>query len=51
MLFAGYSVIATMWSSMDRDAPAVSNDVYRYLLRDPLDGRITERQLMRCTAL
>ncbi len=35
MLLAGYKgVIATMWSIMDRDAPAVSDDVYRYLLRD-----------------
>lgn len=35
MLLAGYKgVVATMWSIMDRDAPAVTRDVYGYLLRD-----------------
>ncbi|KAJ7193472.1 CHAT domain-containing protein [Mycena pura] len=34
MLHAGYhSVVGTMWSIMDRDAPQVSDDFYRYLLR------------------
>lgn len=35
MLLAGYdSVIATMWSIQDNDAPRVANDVYHYLLKD-----------------
>ncbi len=33
---AGYNgVTATIWFNMGQDAPAVSNDVYGYLLRDP----------------
>ncbi|PVF94405.1 hypothetical protein CPB86DRAFT_800498 [Serendipita vermifera] len=35
MLLAGYrSVIATMWSISDRDAPQVAEDVYRRMLKD-----------------
>jgi len=35
MLLAGYgSVIGTMWSIMDNDAPKVARDVYEYLFRD-----------------
>lgn len=35
MLAAGYrSVIATMWSINDEDAPMVSEEVYRHLVRD-----------------
>ncbi|KAJ7917716.1 CHAT domain-containing protein [Mycena leptocephala] len=34
MLLAGYrSVIATMWSVMDNDAPQVASDVYEYLFK------------------
>ncbi|KAJ6616661.1 CHAT domain-containing protein [Mycena sp. CBHHK59/15] len=34
MLLAGYrSVVATMWSIMDRDAPLVADDFYEYLFR------------------
>lgn len=41
MLLAGYgSVIATMWSIMDRDAPRVTKDVYEHLFRD--DGKIPD---------
>ena len=33
MLFVGYrSVIATMWSIQDKDAPVVADEVYRHLL-------------------
>ena len=33
MLFVGYrSVIATMWSIRDKDAPVVADEVYRHLL-------------------
>ena len=33
MLFMGYrSVIATMWSIRDKDAPLVADEVYRHLL-------------------
>ncbi|KIM79026.1 hypothetical protein PILCRDRAFT_574232 [Piloderma croceum F 1598] len=36
MLAAGYrSVIATMWSIMDEDAPVVACEVYSHLVRDP----------------
>lgn len=36
MLMAGYrSVVATMWSIGDRDAPLVAKEVYRFLLRTP----------------
>jgi CHAT domain-containing protein len=35
MFLAGYgSVIGTMWSIMDNDAPKVARDVYEYLFRD-----------------
>ncbi|KAH9933736.1 CHAT domain-containing protein [Fomitopsis serialis] len=35
MLAASYSsVIATMWSIMDDDAPIIANEVYKYLLKD-----------------
>ena len=35
MLAAGYSsVIATMWSIMDEDAPIIAEEVYKYMLRD-----------------
>ncbi|KAH9911557.1 TPR-like protein [Fomitopsis serialis] len=35
MLFAGFkSVIATMWSIRDEDAPVVTNGVYSYLCKD-----------------
>ena len=35
MLLAGYSsVIGTMWSIMDKDAPKVARDVYEHLFRD-----------------
>ena len=36
MLAAGYrSVIATMWSIMDNDAPLVAEQVYQHLFHDP----------------
>lgn len=36
MLAAGYkSVIATMWSIKDDDAPLVAEEVYQYLVHDP----------------
>ncbi|KAF9027639.1 hypothetical protein BDZ89DRAFT_797783 [Hymenopellis radicata] len=35
MLLAGYrSVVATMWSISDRDAPGVAEDFYGYMLRE-----------------
>ena len=42
MLVAGYSsVIATMWSIMDEDAPIIAEEVYKYMLSDgvPDSGR------------
>ncbi|CAE6427408.1 unnamed protein product [Rhizoctonia solani] len=39
MLMAGYpSVIATMWSVMDNDAPIVTDEVYAQLMKDMKDG-------------
>jgi CHAT domain-containing protein len=36
MLAAGYrSVIATMWSIKDNDAPLIAGEVYRYLVSGP----------------
>ena len=38
MQFAGFpSVIATLWSIKDEDAPRVAEHTYRYLLRNGLD--------------
>ncbi|KAK7061238.1 CHAT domain-containing protein [Favolaschia claudopus] len=47
MLHAGYrSVVGTMWSIMDRDAPQVSDDFYRYLFRKEVpDYRDSARAL------
>ena len=42
MLAAGYSsIIATMWSIMDEDAPIIAEEVYKYMLSDgvPDSGR------------
>jgi CHAT domain-containing protein len=37
--FAGFpSVIATMWSICDKDAPRVAEHTYRYLFRNGLQG-------------
>ena len=39
MLFAGFpSVIATMWTICDEDAPKVADQVYQYLFRNGLEG-------------
>jgi CHAT domain-containing protein len=39
ILFAGFSsVIATMWSIQDDDAPKVADLTYRYLFRNGLQG-------------
>ena len=39
MLFAGFpSVIATMWTIRDEDAPKVADQVYQYLFRNGLQG-------------
>jgi len=39
MQFSGFlSVIATMWSICDEDAPKVANRTYRYLFRNGLQG-------------
>ena len=39
VLFAGFpSVIATMWSIRDEDAPKVADRTYRYLFRNGLQG-------------
>ncbi|EDR04555.1 uncharacterized protein LACBIDRAFT_165492, partial [Laccaria bicolor S238N-H82] len=47
MLFAGYrSVIATMWSIRDKDAPVVADEVYRHLLSvEPPDSTEAARAL------
>ncbi|CAE6426364.1 unnamed protein product [Rhizoctonia solani] len=47
MLLAGYrSVIATMWSVSDADAPDINNEVYKRLLKDgKLDYRESARAL------
>lgn len=38
--FAGFpSVIATLWSISDEDAPKVAHQTYKYLLRNGLEGR------------
>ncbi|KAA1477031.1 TPR-like protein [Dentipellis sp. KUC8613] len=43
MLLAGYhSVLGTMWSIKDRDAPVVAGEVYRYLLQG--DGERNSRR-------
>ncbi|KAG9086042.1 hypothetical protein FRC07_013218, partial [Ceratobasidium sp. 392] len=40
LLFAGYpTVIATMWSIQDQDAPLVAGKVYEYLLKDGVPDR------------
>lgn len=48
MMAAGYqTVIATMWSIHDRDAPMVAEEVYSYLLKsgeDNTDGKIQRRR-------
>ncbi|KAG8714454.1 hypothetical protein FRC11_008406 [Ceratobasidium sp. 423] len=45
MLTAGYpSVIATMWSVWDKDAPFVADKVYGYLLKD---GKMDHRESAR----
>ena len=37
--FAGFpSVIATMWTIQDKDAPKVAYETYSYLLRNGIDG-------------
>ena len=37
--FTGFpSIIATMWGILDEDAPKVADHVYRYLLRNGVDG-------------
>ncbi|KAG9108822.1 hypothetical protein FRC07_008405, partial [Ceratobasidium sp. 392] len=47
LLFAGYpTVIATMWSIQDQDAPLVAGKVYEYLLKDGVpDSRQAARAL------
>ncbi|KAA1477032.1 TPR-like protein [Dentipellis sp. KUC8613] len=53
MLLAGYhSVLGTMWSIKDRDAPVVAGEVYRYLLRGDgkPDGRRAAYALHRAVA-
>ncbi|QRV96051.1 CHAT domain protein [Ceratobasidium sp. AG-Ba] len=49
MLMAGYSsVVATMWSIYDEDAPLVSKELYAYMLAgDVLNGRRAARGLHR----
>ncbi|KAH7320326.1 CHAT domain-containing protein [Rhizoctonia solani] len=45
MLIAGYpSVIATMWSIMDVDAPAMAEEVYGQLIKD---GRMDHRDIAK----
>ncbi|KAI0313037.1 CHAT domain-containing protein [Amylostereum chailletii] len=40
MLMAGYSsVVATMWSIMDKDAPVIAEEFYLRLMKDGGDGR------------
>ncbi|KAF8601276.1 hypothetical protein BDV93DRAFT_608208 [Ceratobasidium sp. AG-I] len=52
MLAAGYpSVIATMWSILDEDAPLITENVYRELLKDgSMDTERAARALHSATA-